>query len=644
MDNDRLLTLLKCMSDTDEPMSSEKCASLLKMSVSSFKKSIPSFNAILHCHGAEIISKSGRGNGYLLAVNNRKKFEYFRDVKLLADAAKGAQDYNDQNNRVNHIAKKLLVSNDWMKSQEQADKMGISSSQFSKDMKLVRSLLDGYQIRVIDKPHYGLKAVGDEFYIRTCLAYLVTQTKCVSGITGLSKMDDGTESLDAIRRLVVSKCAEFDYTLNGLTLDNLVAHLYVAYHRVLNHQDITLDESLRSELRQDSTFPLAVSIVIKMQQLFKVEFPDDEVYYVIIHLSSKRIVKADSPYVTADVMNLVDAMLQRIMTQFHIDLTRDLNLRMMMATHTVPLLKRIEYHTTLSNPLMPEIRHRLLIAYDLALCCTSVINEKCGCDLSEDEVGYFALHIEVALNQKDKEIKKNILLVCATGRGSAQLLKNSFMDNYSQEIGSLSCCDVMQLQKIDLSGFDAIFTTVPLSLAEKPGRIPPIFQIDSLNGTVGSDQVKKLLASSHDVRKVCSYFRPEMFFTDIEEKDRSELIRQICRRINEVHPLPEGFAEAVLEREEMALTNFGGSAAFPHPNRIMTPDTFVSVCVLKKPVQWGNGKVQLILLSSFEKGFVRNNADVFRVISALISDKRYSEMLSNEPKYETLQRIIGMIC
>jgi acyl carrier protein len=46
---------------------------------------------------------------------------------------------------------------------------------------------------------------------------------------------------------------------------------------VLNHQDITLDESLRSELRQDSTFPLAVSIVIKMQQLFKVEFPDDEV-------------------------------------------------------------------------------------------------------------------------------------------------------------------------------------------------------------------------------------------------------------------------------------------------------------------------------------------------------------------------------
>jgi hypothetical protein len=30
MDNDRLLTLLQCMSDTDEPMSSEKCASLLK--------------------------------------------------------------------------------------------------------------------------------------------------------------------------------------------------------------------------------------------------------------------------------------------------------------------------------------------------------------------------------------------------------------------------------------------------------------------------------------------------------------------------------------------------------------------------------------------------------------------------------------
>ena len=643
MDDDRLLTLLRCMSNTQNSMSSTECAKLLNMSVSAFKKSVSIFNDALKSQGAVIESKSGRGNGYWLLISSTQKFEHYRDVQLPSEVRSHHLDFNDQNHRVNHIANILLINSGWMKSQDQADQMGISLSQFSKDMKSVRDLLAKYQINILEKPHYGMMAAGDEFHIRTCLSYIVSQENQMSSILRFNPSTEDADSLRQIQNLIIQKCAEFDYTLNGLTLDNLVAHLYVAYHRVLNHQDIALQESVKKELKQDSTFPLAAAIVMKMQETFQVEFPDDEVYYVIIHLSSKRIVTADSPYVTADVMTLVDAMLKRIFTQYHIDFSRDLNLRMMLATHTVPLLKRIEFHTTLSNPLMKEIRYRLLIAYDLAMCCASVINEKYKCDLSEDEIGYFALHIEVALNQKNQTIKKNILIVCATGRGSAQLLKHNFLESYGREVGTIACCDVIQLQTMNVSAFDAIFTAVPFSMAERAGKIPPIFQMDSLMGNVGSEQVMKLLSSAKDVQKISSYFRPEMFYTDIAADNRSELIRQICRRISLVHSLPDGFMEAVLEREEMAQTIFGGCTAFPHPDRIMTSDTFVSVCILKKPIQWGSGKVQIVLLSSFEKGFVHNNAEVFRVISALISDRHYSDLLINEPKYETLQRIIGII-
>lgn len=644
MEEDRLLILLDTLSSSDTPIGSERCAKRLKMHTAAFKKSVPVFNEMLKGHGAEIISKSGRGNGYQLRITDLVKFNHYKNDELPSRVYSGALDYGDQDSRVYHIAAKLLTGNEWLKSQDLAEQMNISQSQFSKDMKLVRNLLAKYQIKVVDRPHYGLKAEGDEFQVRTCFAYVVAKTKKISNLARLMNVKNGPDELGVIQQLVIKKANEFGYMLNALILDNLVAHLYVAYHRVLNHQDIILPEEMRAELREDGTFPLAASIVKSMQDTFHTSFPDDEVYYVIIHLSSKQIVTPDSPFVTADVMSLVDEMLRRIHSQFNIDFSKDLNLRMMMAMHTVPLLKRIEYHTTLSNPLMPEIRHRLLVAYDLALCCASVINEKYNCDLSEDEISYFALHIEVALNQKNQMQKKDILLVCATGRGSAQLMRSSFMENYSSEIGSLTCCDVIEVQLIDVSGFDAIFTTVPFSLANRTGKIPPIFQVDSLMENGSSEQVKKLLSSASDVRKVSSYFRPEMFITDIEAEDRSELIRQICRRINQAYPLPKGFEKAVLEREEMAQTDFGGNAAFPHPCRIMTSDTFISVCVLKKPMQWGRGKVQIVLLSSFEKGFIRNNGEIFRVLSALISDRHYSEMLIAEPKYETLQKIIEMIC
>ena len=54
-------------------------------------------------------------------------------------------------------------------------------------------------------------------------------------------------------------------------------------------------------------------------------------------------------------------------------------------------------------------------------------------NLSDDEVAYVALHFMAALERLKEKQKFNILVICATGYGSALMLKNRIVN----ELGNL---------------------------------------------------------------------------------------------------------------------------------------------------------------------------------------------------------------
>lgn len=97
----------------------------------------------------------------------------------------------------------------------------------------------------------------------------------------------------------------------------------------------------------------------------------------------------------------------------------DLNLQLALSLHLIPLVKRIQYGTFMHNPLKDEIKSKLIMAYELAVKACVVINQRFNCTLSEDEIAYFALHINLSLEQKKYNFhRNNILVVCSSGWGA----------------------------------------------------------------------------------------------------------------------------------------------------------------------------------------------------------------------------------
>jgi lichenan operon transcriptional antiterminator len=69
------------------------------------------------------------------------------------------------------------------------------------------------------------------------------------------------------------------------------------------------------------------------------------------------------------VWDIVSKMLDMVWTRFHYDFRGDLELRMNLARHIVPLTVRLQYHLQIKNPLLTDIKHRFQLAYSMAVHC-----------------------------------------------------------------------------------------------------------------------------------------------------------------------------------------------------------------------------------------------------------------------------------
>lgn len=539
-------------------------------------------------------------------------------------------DFSISKNRVLYIAKLLLEANDWIKSVDVQEKLSISPAQFSRDLKKVRNLLAGYDIQIVSKPHYGIHVLGKEYDIRRCLSSVFSQ---------LWKSNGEDSEQQCIRSIILNACESKEFEVSSFTINNLTGYLYATYKRIGYPLSIVLSKSNKEKLKDCMEYELAQKILCQMSENFDINFDEEDRYAIAIQLRAMKIGNETNTI----SMSLVEKMIEKIREEYGIDLEKNLDFKMMLAVHVTPLIERVKYKINIENPLLAEIKSKFLLEYDISLCCAKVIEKEYKCILSEDEIGNLAIYIKIALSQMETQRKKKVLLICSTGRGTVQLLKLQIETLYRDEIENLDFCDIYQFSKLDLSKYDAVFTTIRLPENAILSSIP-VFFVDSLMQISDEKNIELFLKKGLDINNQLKFFRKDMFFGDIDVKDQNECIHEIVQRLNKVCELPDGFEKAIERREALTSTYFENSrVAFPHPDRILTDYSFVSVSVLKKPISWANGKVQVVLLSSFEKKFIKNYQDVFQIISKIITEKKYVDMLVEHPKYETLRQVVWMI-
>lgn len=71
-----------------------------------------------------------------------------------------------------------------------------------------------------------------------------------------------------------------------------------------------------------------------------------------------------------------------------------------------------------------------------------MLERRYRCILDSNEVAYLALTIQLSLERKRSHIeKKNVLLVCASGAGTARLMAYKMQKQFGDRIDQIAICD-----------------------------------------------------------------------------------------------------------------------------------------------------------------------------------------------------------
>ncbi len=573
-----------------------------------------------------------RGGGYSLRVLNASAFAALRarDAHAGQDAVPTTPEA-----RVDYLLNDLLSRVDWITVDDLASILFVSRNVITSDLRQVAATLERFGLVLEKRPHYGIRVTGPEMSRRLCLANLTLD--CIIG-TG------GSASLDVIARCVSESLAEEDFQINSAAYQNLLVHIAVAVERIRANCYVPMEPEHLERMRSTPEYLIAKKVAAAVERELTAELPEEEIGYIAIHLAGKQTLytpgsDADANLVISDeVWNVVSRMLEMVWNAFHFDFRNDLELRMNLARHIVPLSVRLRYRMRIDNPLLSDIKQRFPVAYSMALESSCSLAEEYGNALSEDEVGYIALAFALAIErQKSERPRKNILVVCASGQGSARLLEWRYRQEFGTWLDRIETCDVAHVASRDLTGIDYVFTTVPLER-----KLPvPVREVKYFLDDEDVNSVRRILSGeAAAAAPLAAYFDERLFLGALDAEDKDGALDALCARVAEVHDVPGDFRALVQRREELAQTCFGNLVAMPHPVTPVTTSTFVAVAVLNHSVSWNGQEVRAVFLVSVSSLRDQKLDAFYRGMARLLTSREAIQKLVSNPDFATLLDVI----
>lgn len=625
-----------------EGITPEHAARQLNVSTRTLRKYIARANDALE--GAASITLP-RGEGYRFIVQDAKAFESWNAKNGLSvgPACKTSEE------RVNYLLNDLLMRGDWIKLQELSNVLYVSKSALSGDLKKVEERLRSYDLVLEKRSHYGIRVVGSEMSRRLCLAraaiearggYLQEKagglhTSAIKAIAS-GRLENSDELLDAIATCVCQASEEWNIVINSSAFQNLLVHIVVALIRISEDCYVPIEDSRLQRIVETYEFRAAEDIATRIAALTGVTLPREEIAYIAIHLAGKQTIyqspDEDSLVISDEVWEVVSDMLERVWRVFRFDFRNDLELRMNLARHIQPLSVRLRYKLKLTNPMLEDIKARYPLSFSIAADASSVIAEKYGASLSHDEIGYIALAFELALERSKTEVaKKNILVICASGAGSARLLEYQCRREFGDYIDQIQTCDALSLDKVDFSKIDYAFTTVPLHI-----ELPvPVREVSCFLDPAEAERTRAMFRKEMRAENANAFrfIGEDLFFPHLSFTTKDEVLDFLIGRAEALRDTAPEFRDLVYAREERMATAFGNNIAMPHPLEVASNDAFICVGLLDEPVSWGidGEKAQAVFLMGFsfdEDGEARSFLDGFAGV--LVDPSAISRLVSEQ--------------
>jgi len=628
----RLLELLTFLSSEPHTVTAEELARRLAVSERTIRSDMKLLQQELPGEYAKI--ESIRGQGYRLIVAEEKLFQSYLQEAIRAKQERLYTRVETPEERVNHLLQLLLLSNGFLKMEDLARACFVSFPTVQNDLKQVRQLLQQSGLDLEKRPKHGIRIAGTETEKRYFLSAFFSKQTGWQKAYGLPEAIISEAEIHQVHDIVHRFVTENQLVLSDVAVQNLVTHIAIACRRIKDGQYVELAPDAMQEIIQQQAFRGAAQLTAMLEAELHLFFPQVEVAYMTIHLMGTEYAAAGKLEGQLGMPDLAEAIVAEIYEKTGMDLREDQELLKGLSIHLKPAVHRHLYGMNVRNPLLEDIKRHYPLAFEAAIIGSCAVEKEIGIQLAEEEIGYLALHIGAALERSRQKGKKiRCLLVCASGIGSAQLLRYKLQSLFSDKLDIIDTIEYYRLLRKKEWEADLIISTIPI---EAETISIPVIHVPVI---LDKEAIAKLEAFLHFGKEI-RYIRPAYVFLQQELESKEEVLTFLTDVLKSEGKVGEEFLKAVYERESMAPTCFGNLVAVPHPLEASVEETLWVICTLKKPIDWSGKQVRFICLLCMEKESDEDFTDMYQQLVRIIEHPAHVQKLLEAHSYDEFHKAL----
>lgn len=424
------------------------------------------------------------------------------------------------------------------------------------------------------------------------------------------------------------------------SLKNLIIHSALMISRIQN--DCYIHTNNQIKIPQQTSY-IVEDICEQFEDYFHITISNGEKQYFYLHLVANTDYEVSSLNAD-DIRSKVKQLLDIIYFDYSFDLRNDEILVNDLFHHFQSILTNKTFSINKRNPLLNTIKANFPLAFDITLTATSKVFATPPYTLNEDEVGYVSLHIGAAIERcfSGQIQRKSTILVCGSGQATTRMLEarlNVYFNDKISIVRKASYKEFISYTERELKNVDFVISTIPL---ESP--FIPVIVVDFSLTNNDIESISHFLSDmSIDKTQKTNHFFDESLFIQLESiKDKNELIRVLCKKLEDHHIVNKDYYESVMKREKLAKTNMSDVFALPHPMEVCANETKVAVALLDKPLLWDdNDTVQIVFLLAIKQGEQHDIEHLYDIFIEIVNNNKLQQSIIHCQNYHQFIEILS---
>ena len=378
--------------------------------------------------------------------------------------------------RKNMILLKLIFADKPITSEEFAKDLYVSRGTIITEIKEVNKELKEYSISIEGKTNHGFVLFGKEKNIRKYIA------KSLLSLTVSSYKD----KLYFISKNIV-KPQEIDMADEVISLLKKYSNIRLGDTQILKFKIILLmgriksgnilpdNEEEVSRYKTTKIYTQVKSVYMILTDNYSIAYKESEIAYfshMILTESIDTSAITQMKFNDKKLMNVVDKIVN--ISCKHLNISKDeiSTLSKELFSHLKITLNRFELNVVSENPILEQIKAKYGDVFEIVRKASAAFKDEYGFELSENEIGFLTMYFLKSLEKNKTYVKKNIIVVCNTSRGTSKLLATRIKNNIP-EVNIKNVVSIIDIEndKHILKDVDLVISTIKIDNLDKPTLI-----------------------------------------------------------------------------------------------------------------------------------------------------------------------------